>query len=97
MTFVNIISQTVQVFGFIRLGRMPNMRKGNAARPRNGTGMCSCSSSLYRSWIVLPKAMLSRLIGREAEKQERPAIRPDDLMPRQPPQSWSNRREVYLN
>jgi hypothetical protein len=42
MTFVNIISQTVHVFGFIRLGRMPNTQKGSAATPRNGTGRCNC-------------------------------------------------------
>src|SRR5258708_2585727 len=42
MTFVNIISQTVHVFGFIRLGRMPKIRKGSEAMPRNGTGRRSC-------------------------------------------------------
>ena len=42
MILVNIISQIVHVFGFIRLGRMPNTRKGNEAMPRNGTGRCSC-------------------------------------------------------
>jgi hypothetical protein len=40
ITLVNIISQTVQVLGFIRLGRMPKARKGADATPRNGTGMC---------------------------------------------------------
>jgi hypothetical protein len=42
ITLVNAISQMVQVFGFIRLGRMPNMRKGTENGPRNGTGRCNC-------------------------------------------------------
>jgi hypothetical protein len=42
ITFVNIISQMVQMFGFIRLGRMPKARRGSAAMPRNGMGTWSC-------------------------------------------------------
>ena len=42
MSRENISSQTVQVFGFIRLGRMPKARKGMEAGPRSGTGTLSC-------------------------------------------------------
>src|SRR5829696_1417194 len=43
ITLVNISSQMVQVFGFIRLGRMPNARNGAEITPRSGTGTCICS------------------------------------------------------
>ena len=43
ITLVNIISQMVQVLGFIRLGRMPNARNGTDTTPRSGTGRCMCS------------------------------------------------------
>ncbi|VTZ65369.1 hypothetical protein EMEDMD4_790393 [Sinorhizobium medicae] len=43
ITRVNMSSQIVQVFGFIRLGRIPNARKGMEAGPRRGTGTCICS------------------------------------------------------
>ena len=46
MTLVNIISQIVQVFGFMRLGRIPKARNGTDATPRKGTGKCICASSL---------------------------------------------------
>jgi hypothetical protein len=39
MTFENIISQIVHVFGFMRLGRTPKARKGSEATPRKGIGM----------------------------------------------------------
>ncbi len=42
MMRVNMSSQTVQVFGFIRLGRMPKARKGTEARPCSGTGIRIC-------------------------------------------------------
>src|SRR5215217_6423703 len=42
MTRVNISSQTVQVFGFMRLGRMPKIRSGSEAGPRSGTGTRIC-------------------------------------------------------
>ncbi|MFL6839913.1 MAG: hypothetical protein ACJ8FZ_21770 [Bradyrhizobium sp.] len=40
MTFENAISQIVQVFGFMRLGLMPNKRNGAESGPRNGIGKC---------------------------------------------------------
>ncbi|WP_300261364.1 hypothetical protein [Bradyrhizobium sp.] len=40
MTRVNAISQIVQVFGFMRLGLMPNSRNGADSGPRNGIGTC---------------------------------------------------------
>jgi hypothetical protein len=40
MTRENAISQMVQVFGFIRLGLMPNRRNGADNGPRSGIGMC---------------------------------------------------------
>src|SRR6476620_2185773 len=43
ITFVNISSQMVQVWGFIRLGRMPKARNGAEITPRSGTGRCICS------------------------------------------------------
>src|SRR3546814_592031 len=42
MSRLNIISQSVQVFGFMRLGRMPAKRKGAESTPRNGIGTRSC-------------------------------------------------------
>src|SRR3954447_19583616 len=40
MTTLNMSSQTVHRFGFIRLGLMPNRRKGRDRGPRIGTGTC---------------------------------------------------------
>jgi len=42
MIFVKAISQIVQVFGFIRLGRMPNIRNGPDSNPRSGIGNFIC-------------------------------------------------------
>src|SRR5215212_11447901 len=42
MIRVNISSQTVEVFGFMRLGRMPKIRSGSEAGPRSGTGTRIC-------------------------------------------------------
>src|SRR5215212_9966030 len=42
MTRVNISSHTVQVFGFMRLGRIPKRRRGTDAGPRSGTGTRIC-------------------------------------------------------
>src|SRR4051794_28874629 len=42
ITLVNINSQTVQVLGFILLGRMPKARNGIESTPRSGTGTCIC-------------------------------------------------------
>jgi hypothetical protein len=39
---VNIISQIVQMLGFIRLGLMPKARNGTDRPPRSGIGMCIC-------------------------------------------------------
>src|SRR3954452_3108567 len=38
MTTLNMSSQMVHRFGFIRLGLMPNRRKGSESGPRIGTG-----------------------------------------------------------
>ena len=38
MTLENAISQIVQVFGFMRLGLIPNRRNGAESGPRNGIG-----------------------------------------------------------
>jgi hypothetical protein len=37
----NTTSQIVQVFGFMRLGRLPKMRKGMDTGPRSGAGSLS--------------------------------------------------------
>src|ERR1700685_3386911 len=50
MTRSNIVSQIVQVLGFMRLGRMPTARNGTEAKPRQGTGNFSVSQQpLQRS------------------------------------------------
>ena len=45
ITLVNINSQTVQVLGFILLGRMPKARNGIESTPRSGTGTCTPASA----------------------------------------------------
>jgi hypothetical protein len=60
MTRVNMSSHTVQVFGFIRLGRMPNMRKGMEARPRSGTGTricCQQPMQIFAWWGAIYSAL----------------------------------------
>src|SRR5690348_15220528 len=42
ITFVNISSQIVHRFGFMRLGLMPNTRNGADSTPRSGTGTRIC-------------------------------------------------------
>jgi hypothetical protein len=54
---VNIISQIVQVFGFIRLGRMPKARNGAEAIPRKGTGTCICCQ---QPWHILARTPFIR-------------------------------------
>ncbi len=49
MTRSNIVSQMVQVLGFMRLGRMPTARKGTEAKPRKGTGNLSVSQQPLQS------------------------------------------------
>src|SRR6516225_4582572 len=63
ITLVNINSQIVQVFGFIRLGRMPKARKGAEAIPRKGTGTCICCQ---QPWHILARTPFIRVSPRFA-------------------------------
>jgi hypothetical protein len=49
MTRSNIVSQIVQVLGFMRLGRMPTARNGMEAKPRKGTGNLRVSQQPLQS------------------------------------------------
>src|SRR3954469_23294119 len=55
ITLVNINSQTVQVLGFILLGRMPKARNGIESTPRSGTGTCICCQQPMQifAWFAL--------------------------------------------
>lgn len=59
ITLANISSQMVQVLGFIRLGRMPNMRNGTESTPRSGTGICICCQHplQIRDWCGFMKGL----------------------------------------
>ena len=69
ITFVNISSQIVQVFGFIRLGRIPRARNGAEAMPRNGTGTCICCQQPWH--IFAWRYVMRLLLGLQATIQGR--------------------------
>jgi hypothetical protein len=67
--------QASEEFQFIRLGRMPKIRKGSEAIPRNGTGRCSCCQQplqildLARSMEVPPDPVNANLGVRGARNR----------------------------
>lgn len=82
ITRVNMSSQIVQVFGFIRLGRMPKARKGMEAGPRRGTGRRICCQQplqiLDRENDILPPPCLRAVSRfshiRAGKSSKKPAV-----------------------
>ena len=70
-----VSGQASEEFQFIRLGRMPKIRKGSEAIPRNGTGRCSCCQQplqildLARSMEVPPDPVNANLGVRGARNR----------------------------
>jgi hypothetical protein len=79
---VNINSQIVQVFGFIRLGRMPKARKGAEAIPRKGTGTCICCQ---QPWHILARTPFIRVSPRLRPSRTRRSPRVCISWPKPPP------------
>src|SRR4051794_40035181 len=75
ITLVNINSQTVQVLGFILLGRMPKARNGIESTPRSGTGTCICCQQPTQifAWLAV---MVSFRKARMAKREVRIANTP---------------------
>src|SRR4051812_22992053 len=96
ITLVNINSQTVQVLGFILLGRMPKARNGTESTPRSGTGTCICCQHPMQifAWFAVMVSFRRRacLAGDRTEQTPSFMLCGSELskiMPLELPLSWT--------